>query len=89
MKKVRLYGFEGCPYCDELKDLFDDGDINYDYIDIDLDENQDEIKKVMEIGKTTSVPIVIVKKVILSPEISFKSIPEAYETTKRLLSEDK
>jgi len=86
MKKVRLYGFEECPFCQELKELFDKENIEYDYIDIDLPQYEEEVKKVMEIGKTDSVPIVLVNKTILSAEISFKSIPEALELTKKFLN---
>jgi glutaredoxin len=85
-KMVRLYGFEECPFCQELKGLFDEENIEYDYIDIELPEYEEETKRVMEIGKTDSVPIVLVNKTILSPEISFKSIPQALELTKKFLN---
>ena len=86
MKKVRLYGFEECPYCQELKEIYEKDNIDFDYIDINLDENKEEIKRIMEIGKTDSVPIVLVNKTILSPEVSFKSIKEAHELTKKFLN---
>jgi glutaredoxin len=89
MKKVRLYGFEGCPYCQELKTLMEDEGMEFDYIDIENDKYKDEVKKIMEIGKTDSVPIVLVNKVILSPEVSFKSIKEAHQLTKKFLNEQK
>lgn len=87
--KIRLYGFEGCPYCQELKERFDKDKIDYDYIDIDNEKYKDEVKKIMEIGKTDSVPIVLVNKVVLSPEVSFKSIKEAHTLTKKFLNEQK
>ena len=43
----------------------------------------------MELGKTESVPIILVNKTLLSPEISFKSIDEAFDLTKKFLSQEK
>lgn len=87
MSKVRLYGFEECPYCEELKTLYQENHVNYDYIDIEKDEYKEEVEKIMELGKTDSVPIILVNKTILSPEISFNSIREAYLLTNKILSE--
>lgn len=87
MNRVRLYGFEACPYCQELKEKFDSDNLDYIYVDIDLKENEAETKKVMEIAKTDSVPIILVNKVLLSPEVSFNSIEEAFTLTKKFLSE--
>lgn len=89
MNRIRLYGFEACPYCQELKERFDNDNLDYVYIDIELKEYEAEVKKVMEIGKTESVPIILVNKVILSPEVSFNSIEEAFNLTKKFLSEEK
>jgi glutaredoxin len=89
MKKIRLYGFEDCPYCQELKTLMENDNMEFDYIDIENDIYKDEVKKVMEVGKTESVPIVLVNKIILSPEVSFRSIKEAHELTKKFLNEQK
>tara|TARA_R110002050_G_scaffold79261_4_gene169348 strand:+ start:10007 stop:10270 length:264 start_codon:yes stop_codon:yes gene_type:complete len=86
MSKVRLYGFEECPYCQELKDLYDENGINYDYVDIELEKYEKEVKQMMVLAKTDSVPIIMVDKTILSPEISFKSIRDAYLLTNNILS---
>lgn len=85
MKRVKLYGYEDCPYCQELKEYYEKNDIVFEYVDVDLEENKAEFKKIMEIGKTDSVPVVLVNKTILSPEISFKSIEEAFKLTKKFL----
>ena len=87
MKKIRLYGFEDCPYCQELKSLMENDNMEFDYIDIENNKYEDEVKKIMELGKTDNVPIILVNKVILSPEVSFKSIKEAHELTKKFLNE--
>jgi glutaredoxin len=89
MSNVRLYGFKDCPYCKDIRTKFDDGDIDYVYVDIELDKNVKEVEKIMELGKTESVPIVLVNKTLLSPEISFKSIDEAFDLTKKFLSQEK
>jgi len=85
MNRIRVYGFEGCPYCKELMEMYDKHNIEYYYIDVDLDENAEETEKIMEIGQTDSVPIILVNNTLLSPENSFKSIKEAYQTTLKFL----
>ena len=87
MKRVKLYGFDDCPYCQELKGLFEGDDITFTYVDVELEENESEFNKIMKIGKTDSVPIILVHNTILSPEISFKSIEEAFKLTKKFLNE--
>ena len=85
MNRIRVYGFEECPYCKELMEMYDKHNIEYNYIDVDLDENAEETEKIMEIGQTDSVPIILVNNTLLSPENSFKSIKEAYQTTLKFL----
>jgi len=87
MKRVKLYGYEDCPYCKELKEHYEKNDVVFDYVDVELNENKAEFKKVMEIGKTDSVPVILVNNTILSPEISFKSIDEAFKQTKKFLND--
>jgi|LakMenEpi03Aug12_release.lakeMendotaPanAssembly.Ray.scaffolds.fasta_scaffold485444_2 glutaredoxin len=84
---VRLYGFKGCPYCDELKDMYDKNNIDYTFVDVTLKENDTETEKVFKIANEESVPIILVKKTILAPEKSFKSIEEAYDLTLKFLNE--
>ena len=82
--KVILYGFDECPYCDKLKDKYNEGNIKYDYVNINTYDGK-ELKKLFTIAKTDSVPIILINKSILSPEISFKSIDEAYNLTIKIL----
>ena len=84
---VRLYGFDGCPYCQELKDMYDENGVNYTYVDVTLEENEREFEKVCKITGEESVPTVLVKKTVLAPEKSFKNIKEAYELTLKFLNE--
>jgi len=87
MNRIRLYGYDSCPYCQKLKKLFEKNDIEFTYVDVDLKENNAEFKKIMKIGKTDSVPVILVNKTILSPDISFKSIEEAFNLTKKFMNE--
>ena len=68
--------------------MFDKDGLDYIYVDIEDKKNDKEVDKVMEIGKTDSVPIILVNKTLLSPEVSFKTIQEAFDLTKKFLSEE-
>lgn len=87
MNRVKLYGYDTCPYCKELKELYEKNNIEFIYVDIELEENRPEFEKIMKIGKTDSVPVILVNKTILSPDISFKSIQEAFELTKKFINQ--
>ena len=87
MKRVRLYGYKECPYCQELKNLYEKNNIDFTYIDIENSENKKEFERIMEIGKSDSVPIILVNKTILAPENSFKTINEALQLTNKFLNE--
>jgi len=84
---IRLYGFDECPYCQELKGMFDTNNIPYTYVDVSLEENEAECEKLFNLTNDESVPVVLVNKTILAPESSFKSIPEAYELTLKFLNQ--
>jgi len=83
---VKIYGFSACPYCKELKELLTKDGIQFIDVDIDLPENQEEFNKVMEIANADEVPIVRVGTQLLVPNVSFKSIVEAVELTKKFLA---
>ena len=83
---IRLYGFDECPYCQELKEMYDKNGIEYVYVDVTLEENEYESEKIFKLAKDESVPIVLVNKTILAPESSFKTIKEAYELTTKILN---
>lgn len=76
---------ENCPYCKELKDLYDKEGIEYEIVDINLEENEEESNKVFKVTGVDSVPIVKVGNQLLAPDVSFTSIEEAFEITKMLL----
>ena len=83
---IKLYGFDDCPYCQELKNMYDENGIKYTYVDVTLDENEREINKVFELTRDESVPVVLVNKTLLAPDSSFKTIGEAYELTLKFLN---
>ena len=83
---VKVYGFSACPYCKELKEIFTKDGIQFIDVDIEQPENQEEFNKIMEIAKADEVPIVIVGNQILVPNVSFQSIKEAAELTKKFLA---
>tara|TARA_R110001632_G_scaffold56589_3_gene138514 strand:+ start:49 stop:312 length:264 start_codon:yes stop_codon:yes gene_type:complete len=87
MKIVRLYGYDECPYCQELKNLYEKNNIDFTYIDVEDSENKEEFERIMKIGKSDSVPIILVNKTILAPENSFKTINEALQLTNKFLNE--
>ena len=82
---IRIYTMENCPYCKELKDLYDKEGIEYENVDINLDENKEECAKVFKVTNVDSVPIVKVGNQLLAPDVSFTSIEEAFDITKMLL----
>ena len=84
-RNVRVFGIEGCSYCEEIKTKLTEGKIDYRYIDIDLDENQEEVIKVFNVAQSDRVPVIVVGSTILVPEKSFDTIDEAYETIKRFI----
>lgn len=83
---VTIYGFKGCPYCTELKEILTNEGIEFKDVDIELDENTEEFEKVREVSKADEVPIVKVGNQLLIPNVSFKSIKEAAELTKKFLA---
>ena len=84
-KKVRVFGIEGCSYCEEIKTKLTEGKIDFRYVDIDLDENQEEVTEIFNVAQSDRVPVIVVGGTILVPEKSFETIDEAYETIKRFI----
>lgn len=82
---VRVFGIEGCSYCKEIKKKLAQGKIDYRYIDIDLDENQEEVNEVFNVAQSDKVPVIVVGSTILVPDKSFDTIDEAYKTIKRFI----
>jgi len=86
MSMIRIYTIENCQYCQELKNLLITNNLEYTEVNVDLPENEAEYNKLYELVKTNDVPIIKVKYNILVPKISFTSISEAVEITKKILT---
>ena len=82
---IKVYSMKTCPYCDELKGLLKEQNVEFTDVDINLQENEAEYLKISEIAKSNDVPIVRVGKQLLVPNISFKSIKEAVSLTKKFI----
>lgn len=82
---TRIYSVENCPYCTELKQLLTKEGIEFVDINVNLPENEAEFNKLFEITKCDDVPMLKVGKHLLIPNVSFKSINEAAELTKKIL----
>ena len=82
---ITIYSFPTCPYCNEMKTLLKEEGIQYKDVNVDLTENEEEFKQIMDITKSDEVPIIRVGKNLLVPNKSFHTIKEGFELTKKLL----
>jgi glutaredoxin len=85
MSKITIYTMSDCPYCADLKEKLTNENIEFRNVDIDLPENQEEFNKIIEVSKAEEVPILRIDKQLFVPNVSFKSITEAVELTKKFL----
>ena len=82
---IRIYSIPDCPYCTELKEILTQEGVEFTDVDVNLPENEEEYNQIHEMTKSDDVPIVLVKKQLLVPNVSFKSIREAADLTKKFL----
>jgi glutaredoxin 3 len=82
---IRIYSIPECPYCTELKEILTNEGVEFTDVDVNLPENDEEYNKIHEMTKSDEVPIVLVNKQLLVPNVSFKSIREAADLTKKFL----
>lgn len=83
---VTIYSFPECPYCKELKEIYDKEGIEYRDVNISLEENLEEWNSIAEASKAEEVPVVKIDRQLLVPNVSFQSIREAVEITKKFLA---
>ena len=86
MKIVKIYSFKECPYCNELKARLTAMNIEYIDVDVMLPENKNDYNMVVEFTKCHDLPIISIDYQLLIPETSFRSIEQAAEVTRNLLS---
>lgn len=80
--KVLLYAISTCPWCKKEKQLLKDNNIEFEYVDVDLcnDEDYEEIRKdILSRGGRFSFPAVIIDDKILINGFKENEIMEALE----------
>jgi glutaredoxin len=82
---ITIYTFPECPYCNTLKEYYIKENIEYKEVNVELKENEKEWKKISELSKSDMVPLIKVNKQLLVANVSFKTIEEAVEVTKKFL----
>ena len=82
---VRVYTIDGCPYCTELKEILTNEGVPFTEVNVDLPENEAEFDRLHKITNSYDVPVVKVGKQLLVPTVSFQSIREAADLTKKFL----
>jgi len=85
MEKVRIYSTPECPYCTELKEILTQEGIEFTDVNVNLPENEKEYDQINEVTKSEEVPIVLVGNQLLVPNVSFQSIRQAADLTKKFL----
>lgn len=80
-----IYSVPECPYCNELKELLNKEGIEYRDVNVLLTENKDEYEQIFNKTQSDEVPIVKVGNQLLVPNVSFTSITEAADLTKKFL----
>jgi len=83
---VIIYTFPECPFCKELKEKLTAEGIEYNDINVNLAENAEEYGKVVVASNSNEVPVVKIGKQLFIPNVSFHSIDEAVELTKKFLA---
>ena len=76
---IKLYTQNNCHYCKNVKEKLDEFHINYDEIDISLEENKEEWNKMVRISGLPMTPTIFVDNEIWAPNRDFRS-PEELAT---------
>ena len=84
--KPKIYSIPSCYYCNHLKELLTNDNIDFIDVNIMLDENQEEYEKIYEATKSEDVPIIRIGKQLFVPDVSFKTIEEAVVLVKKFLN---
>jgi len=82
---VKIYSIPQCPYCTELKEILTQEGVEFVDVNVNLPENEKEYDQIHEITKSEEVPIVLVGNQLLVPNVSFQSIRQAADLTKKFL----
>lgn len=82
---IKIYTIPDCPYCSELKEILTKEGVEFTEVNVMLQENEVEYNELYLRTNSDDVPIVRVGKNLLVPNVSFKSIREAADLTKKFL----
>lgn len=80
--KVLLYAISTCPWCNKEKQLLKDNNIEFEYVDVDLcnDEDYEEIRKdIINRGGRFTFPALIIDDKILINGFKEDEIKQALE----------
>lgn len=83
---IHVFTLKNCPYCKTLKEKLKYEGIEFK--ELDADKYEELFEKISEKTGNDSVPVVLVNKQILAPDIGFKTIDQAIEIIKKQLSEN-
>lgn len=82
---IKIYTIPNCPYCSQLKELLTEAEVEFAEVNVNLSENESEYNQIHKITKSDDVPIIRIGKQLLIPNVSFHTIKEAVDLTKRFL----
>jgi glutaredoxin len=82
---LTIYSVPKCGYCNELKEFLTKDNITFRDVNVLLPENKEEYRLIYEKTKSDEVPVIKVGKQLLIPNVSFKTIKEGFELTKKFL----
>lgn len=75
--EIKVYGSEECPYCRRLKKYLKILRIPFQYVDIDLEENEKEYIDVINKVNHNMIPVIKIDDKFMSPDEDFESIGDA------------
>ena len=82
---VKVYSIPQFGYCTELKKKLTEDNIEFVDVNVYLEENKNEYNMIIEKANSNEVPIIKVGTQLLVPNVSFHSINEAFDLTKKFL----
>jgi len=85
---IKIYSIPECPYCTDLKEKLTKENIDFEDVNVFLDENVEEHESIVVFTKSEEVPIVKIDKQFLVPNVSFHSIDECVDIIKKLTTKE-
>lgn len=74
--EVTVYTVQECPYCNDLKNKLTKAGVTFTEKDLSVNEYADEFDEIHKLTKSDEVPLVVVGKQLLVPNVSYRSIDE-------------